>query len=168
MPPTDDGPLSDLVRALAEPVADDHDVVVRDVQVKGHHGRQLVRVVVDQPPALPAVLDQHEEVPPAGPDVDVIAEVSRALGAALDAQDLIADRYTLEVSSPGVGTPLRDAADFARNLGREVRLIRQDETREHRGVVVRVEPDLVELVADERHTEHRIGDIDHGTVVLPW
>ncbi len=37
-------------------------------------------------------------------------------------EDFIADSYTLEVSSPGLGRPLKKDKDFERNIGEEVEL----------------------------------------------
>lgn len=50
--------------------------------------------------------------------VDECATVSRALQARLDADGSLGDRYVLEVSSPGLERPLRDARDWRRFSGR--------------------------------------------------
>ena len=46
--------------------------------------------------------------------------VSRAFSEILDKEDPIKDAYILEVSSPGLGRPLKKDKDFQRNLGEEV------------------------------------------------
>lgn len=46
--------------------------------------------------------------------------VSRAFSEILDKEDYIEDAYILEVSSPGLGRPLKKDKDFQRNLGEEV------------------------------------------------
>lgn len=46
--------------------------------------------------------------------------VSRAFSDLLDKEDFIEDAYILEVSSPGLGRPLKKDKDFRRNLGEEV------------------------------------------------
>lgn len=46
--------------------------------------------------------------------------VSRAFSDILDKEDYIEDAYILEVSSPGLGRPLKKEKDFQRNLGEEV------------------------------------------------
>ena len=38
----------------------------------------------------------------------------------LDAEDFISDAYILEVSSPGLGRPLKKEKDFKRSLGKSV------------------------------------------------
>ena len=61
-----------------------------------------------------------------GITVDDCEVVSRELGDWLDQEDFIEDSYILEVSSPGLGRPLKKEKDFARSLGKdvEVRLYR--------------------------------------------
>src|SRR5215208_8102979 len=50
--------------------------------------------------------------------VDDCAKASRALEARLDAGEVFAGKYVLEVSSPGVERPLKTAADWQRFVGR--------------------------------------------------
>ena len=40
----------------------------------------------------------------------------------LDEKDFIEDSYVLEVSSPGLGRPLKKEKDYKRNLGKEVEI----------------------------------------------
>jgi ribosome maturation factor RimP len=55
-----------------------------------------------------------------GITVDDCELVSRALSDKLDEKDFIADSYILEVSSPGLGRPLKKEKDFVRSIGKEV------------------------------------------------
>ncbi len=48
--------------------------------------------------------------------------VSRALSEKLDTNDFIDDAYILEVSSPGLGRPLKKEKDFLRSVGKEVEI----------------------------------------------
>lgn len=58
-----------------------------------------------------------------GPDLDAIAEATRAISNALDEADLLGPQaYTLEVSSRGTSRPLTDAKHWRRNRGRLVRV----------------------------------------------
>lgn len=71
-----------------------------------------------------------------GITIDDCVTVSRALEAKLDEEDFIRDAYILEVSSPGLGRPLKKEKDFARSIGRDVdiRLYRaSDGTKEFGG-----------------------------------
>lgn len=57
-----------------------------------------------------------------GITVDDCEIVSRALSDLLDKEDFIDDAYILEVSSPGLGRPLKKDKDFARSVGEEVEI----------------------------------------------
>ena len=46
--------------------------------------------------------------------------VSRKLSDLLDEEDFISDAYILEVSSPGLGRPLKKDRDFDRSIGEEI------------------------------------------------
>ncbi|HEX6574385.1 MAG TPA: hypothetical protein VF042_05385 [Gemmatimonadaceae bacterium] len=51
--------------------------------------------------------------------VDDCARASRAIEAKLDQGGVVSERYVLEVSSPGIERPLRNARDFRRFAGRD-------------------------------------------------
>lgn len=55
-----------------------------------------------------------------GITVDDCEIISRRLGDWLDEKDFIADSYILEVSSPGLGRPLKKDKDFNRSIGEDV------------------------------------------------
>jgi ribosome maturation factor RimP len=58
-----------------------------------------------------------------GVRIDDCQAVSHELSVLLDVSDVIAHQYTLEVSSPGLDRPLRGPADFAKYVGRKVKVI---------------------------------------------
>src|SRR5688500_11816310 len=66
-------------------------------------------------PVLDVRIDRRDG---AAVTVDDCARASRAIEQRLDGGELIADRYRLEVSSPGVERPLRTVADFRRFVGK--------------------------------------------------
>lgn len=55
-----------------------------------------------------------------GINVDDCELISRAISTLLDEKDFIEDAYILEVSSPGLGRPLKKDKDFARSIGKEI------------------------------------------------
>jgi ribosome maturation factor RimP len=99
------------IAALVEPVVAGAGYDLEDLTVSQAGRRSLVRVVVDGD---------------GGISLDGIAEVSRAVSAALDdaeaADSALTGRspYTLEVTSPGVDRPLTLPRHWARNAGRLV------------------------------------------------
>ena len=48
--------------------------------------------------------------------------VAREMNELLDSEDFIPDSYTFEVSSPGLGRPLKKEKDFVRNMGKEIEI----------------------------------------------
>ena len=48
--------------------------------------------------------------------------VAREMNELLDAEDYIPDAYVFEVSSPGLGRPLKKDKDFVRAMGKDVEL----------------------------------------------
>ena len=48
--------------------------------------------------------------------------VAREMNELLDREDFIPDSYTFEVSSPGLGRPLKKEKDFVRSMGKLVEL----------------------------------------------
>ena len=57
-----------------------------------------------------------------GVNIQDCETVSRALSDQLDAEDYIEDAYILEVSSPGLGRPLKKEKDYIRSMGKEVEI----------------------------------------------
>jgi len=62
------------------------------------------------------------ERPDGGIEVDECAEISNAISALLDVEDPIDEKYTLEVSSPGIDRPLTRLRDFATWEGYEAKI----------------------------------------------
>ena len=54
--------------------------------------------------------------------VDDCEMVSRRLSDWLDKEDFIDDSYILEVSSPGLGRPLKKENDYVRSMGKELEI----------------------------------------------
>ncbi|MBX6356298.1 MAG: ribosome maturation factor RimP [Micromonosporaceae bacterium] len=114
-PPRPAGPTPQQregIRAAVEPVAVAAGYDLEALTVSRVGRRFLVRVIVDRD---------------AGVGLDAIAELSRAISAALDEAErtggeLLAGEYQLEVSSPGVDRPLTQPRHWRRNRGRLVKV----------------------------------------------
>ncbi len=81
--------------------------------------------------------------------------VSRGLSDLLDEDDFISEAYILEVSSPGLGRPLKKEKDFARSIGKEidVRLYKQiDKQKEFTGILLSYDNEKIELEIYEGQT----------------
>lgn len=83
-----------------------------------------------------------------GITIDDCELVSRWLSDKLDELDFIDDSYILEVSSPGLGRPLKKDKDFARSIGEEVeiRLFRAlNKQKEYVGLLTEYDKETVTI-----------------------
>jgi len=90
---------------LISPIIEQNQFELVDVEYVKEGGTWYLRAYIDKP---------------GGITVDDCEVVSRALSDLLDKHDFIEDAYVLEVSSPGLGRPLKKEKDFARSIGEEV------------------------------------------------
>ena len=91
--------------ALVLPIIEANNFELVDVEYVKEAGNWYLRVYVDKE---------------GGIAVDDCEVVSRALSDKLDVDDFIEDSYILEVSSPGLGRPLKKEKDYVRSIGKEV------------------------------------------------
>lgn len=93
--------------ALVMPIVEAHHFELVDVEYVKEAGTWYLRVYIDKE---------------GGIAVDDCELVSRALSDLLDQEDFVEDAYILEVSSPGLGRPLKKEKDFIRSIGKEVEI----------------------------------------------
>lgn len=91
--------------AILEPITSAHQFEIVDVEYVKEAGNWYLRIYIDKP---------------GGITIDDCEVVSRALSEQLDKKDFIEEAYILEVSSPGLGRPLKKEKDFVRSIGEEV------------------------------------------------
>ena len=122
-----------LVEAYLMPVMEKNQFELVDVEYVKEAGTWYLRAYIDKE---------------GGFTVDDCELVSRQLGEWLDREDFIDDSYILEVSSPGLGRPLKKEKDFKRSLGEqvEVRLYRAvDRQKEFTGALAAYDENTVTL-----------------------
>lgn len=93
--------------AFLLPVLAEHNFELWDVEYVKEAGTWYLRAYIDKE---------------GGIAVDDCEVISRILSDWLDQNDFIEDSYILEVSSPGLGRPLKKERDFERSLGEEVEI----------------------------------------------
>lgn len=93
--------------ALIQPIVDEKGFELVDVEYVKEGSNWYLRAYVDKP---------------GGILINDLESVSRELSDKLDEKDFIADAYILEVSSPGLGRPIKKDKDFNRNMGKEVEI----------------------------------------------
>jgi ribosome maturation factor RimP len=161
--------VSDLparVAELAEQAAAADGVEVLEARLTGGRDGRVLHVVIDADAPVEA---------------DVVEQVARRLSRALDDEDPIPGRYTLEVATPGLDRPLHSARDFRRQLGHPVRVQLAEGTvldvpgdsqaqpvRQVEGTVREVDGDTVTLTVDGEPVAVPLTQVLKGKVVLPW
>lgn len=103
--------MEELIRSLLEPITEELDVDILKISLGNAGKNQLLRVIIDRA---------------GGVDSDVLERVSRGLALQMDAEDLIAGAYRLEVTSPGLDWPFETTADFVRYRGEWVKIYYND------------------------------------------
>ncbi|MGL5437743.1 MAG: ribosome maturation factor RimP [Lachnospiraceae bacterium] len=115
------------------PVMEQHAFELVDVEYVKEVGNWYLRVYIDKA---------------GGITVDDCEMVSRQLNDWLDQEDFIEESYILEVSSPGLGRPLKKEKDFVRSQGSEVeiRLYKaRDKQKEFTGILKTHDKDTVTI-----------------------
>jgi ribosome maturation factor RimP len=92
---------------LLLPIAKAHGYEIVDVEFVKEGGNRFLRVYLDKPDGI---------------TVDDCEIASRELSDKLDEKDFIEESYVLEVSSPGLGRPLKKEKDYIRNIGELVEI----------------------------------------------
>ena len=92
---------------ILQPIIDANGFELVDVEYVKEGGTWYLRAYIDKP---------------GGITVDDCELVSRAANDILDEKDFVEDSYVFEVSSPGLGRPLKKEKDFARSIGEEVEI----------------------------------------------
>lgn len=90
---------------LVTPIIDENHFELVDVEYVKEGANWYLRIYADKE---------------GGISIDDCVLISRALEAKLDADDFIKDAYILEVSSPGLGRPLKKEKDYQRSIGQSV------------------------------------------------
>lgn len=125
------------VEAYLLPLMEEHHFELVDVEYVKEAGTWYLRAYIDKE---------------GGIAVDDCEVISRRLGEWLDEKDLIDESYILEVSSPGLGRPLKKEKDFAKSIGKDVdiRLYRQrDKQKEFTGALSSYDDSTVTLAMED-------------------
>ena len=126
---------------LLLPIMEKHGFELVDVEYVKEAGTWYLRAYIDKP---------------SGITVDDCEVVSRAFSDILDEKDYIEDSYIFEVSSPGLGRPLKKEKDFARSIGEEVEIRTYraiDRQKEFIGILVEYDKDTVTIEYEDETTQ---------------
>lgn len=132
--------IAERVERLLAPAVAAQGFRLLEVQYR-QEGRWVLRLLIDRASG-------------GGVTLDDCSEISELAGRLLDVEDAVPQAYSLEVSSPGVFRPLREAKHFEQSLGLVARLTLAPEVlpgrrqRTVRGVIEAVEGETVRLALE--------------------
>ena len=122
---------------LLMPVIQENGFELVDVEYVKEAGTRYLRAYIDKE---------------GGIAIDDCETISRSLSDWLDKEDMIQDSYIMEVSSPGLGRPLKKEKDFARSIGKEVevKLYKPlEKSKEYAGVLKAYDKESVTLQMED-------------------
>lgn len=93
--------------ALALPIVEGFGFELVDVEYVKEAGTWYLRLYIDKD---------------GGITINDCEAVSRLFGEKLDEEDFIQEAYVMEVSSPGLGRPLKKEKDYQRSMGKELEI----------------------------------------------
>ncbi len=126
---------------LLLPIVEGNGFELVDVEYVKEAGTWYLRAYIDKP---------------GGISVDDCEVVSRAFSDILDEKDYIDDTYIFEVSSPGLGRPLKKEKDFKRSLGEEVEIRTYrpiNRQKEFVGILKEYDSDTVTIEYEDDETQ---------------
>ena len=126
--------------AIAEPIVSSFGFELVDVEYVKEAGTWYLRLYIDKE---------------GGITIDDCEAVSRLFSDKLDEEDFIDDAYIMEVSSPGLGRPLKKEKDFKRSMGKEVEIRTYrpiDRQKEFFGILSAYDETHVTITLDNQDT----------------
>ena len=148
------------VRELVEPIVADLDLDLYDIERRS----KVVRITIDTPPGSDG-----------GISLDALSLATRLISREIDHEDPISSAFTLEVTSPGLERPLRTAAHFQREVGKDITVrlvghaVSDGEARRVDGKLVAADDTTATVLTesgDERTIE--IDAVDKARTVFEW
>jgi ribosome maturation factor RimP len=142
------------VRLIAERFLEGLGMELVDVSYVSEYGRKVLRLLADKP---------------GGITLDDLTSINREFGALLDVEGAFSERYTLEVSSPGLDRPLFKEKDYVRFAGKKANIKTKapiDGRRNFKALLMGVEGGAVKVKdADGREFAILLSNIDKARLV---
>ena len=147
--------ITDELEALIEPVVTQKGYEFVEVQFRNEQHGWVLRIII-----------YKEE----GVCVDDCAAVSREVAHILEVEDVIQQKFHLEVSSPGLDRPLTTSRDFLRNIGKKVKIKygEDDDVKTVKGIVADVADEKVHLQLDGTRLEVDLDVIKKAKLIIEF
>ena len=147
----------DEIRSLITRNLTREDVFLVDLELKSSSGAPSLSVYIESDSG--------------GIKLDDCALISRQLQTVIEAHEVLGDRFTLNVSSPGLDRPLKLQRQYSLNIGRKARVKHQAETEKGPEVVVtegqlkQVDDDHIILQMQKKEAVIRFGHIIETKII---
>jgi ribosome maturation factor RimP len=132
-------------------------------------GYELVRVQITGGGRYSTLQIMAERRDGVGMTVEDCAALSRLVSEKIEADKELADRYDLEVSSPGIDRPLVKLSDFERFVGHVAKVelgAPLNKMKRFEGKIARVLDDVIEFETDKGAVSVAFAAIDRAKLVL--
>lgn len=86
--------------------------------------------------------------------IDICAKVSRYLRHHIEEENLLGEVYYMDVSSPGVGKPLKLKRQYTKNIGRVLEVSLKEVDKKIKGRLLRIEDE--EIVLEQEVKEAKV------------
>lgn len=120
------------IEQLLEPLLENDSFFVVDIKISLSKVHSKVTILLDSDEGI---------------KIDECTAISRQLGTEID--EIMPEKYTLEVSSPGVDFPLKSERMYRKNIGRTLKVIQKDGS-EIKGSLESVEAENITIIEDKK------------------
>lgn len=121
----------DRIKEIAERYGDERDIEIVDITFRRESQGLVLRILAEKREGI---------------KVSECEEFNLYLSDALDKEDVIQDRYVLEVASPGLDRPIKSDRDFERAMGKMLEITsyeRIDDRKTHEGRLIGMDKEKI-------------------------
>ena len=140
---------------MVRPAVEGRGAFLVDVSLKGTDRRLLVEVFCETETGI---------------SIEKCVEISREILPLIDSSEIVGDSFRLEVSSPGIGVPLRDERQYKRNIGKlmSVKYHDQEKVKRVEGDMTDIKDGLIVIETEEGPIEIGFNSIEEAVVKIRW
>ena len=146
--------LKEILREKLLPIIEQENLELIEIDCSDKPPYSFLRIYVDKA---------------GGINIEECARLSQIISDCLDTEDIFKNRFTLEVSSPGLERPLLNSNDFRRKIGKEVKIYLKtphDQKNEVTGKIENVTKGKVTLRIRDKAEAIPLEIIDQGKIII--
>ncbi len=140
------------IREVTQSILEQEELFLVDIVIKGNQSHHKLIVLADGDEGI---------------SIDQCGKVSRQLGSIIEEEDLISEKYTLEVSSPGLDFPLTIGRQYTKNVGRILDVVLNN-GEQIEGELVNVDKNKISLKVDNLQQDFSFDNIKQSKVKISF